>query len=789
MEYVRESWNLLRTPENLIESLESRKDSEFNKNVIISLFNLNSKPNVPAPLFLNYLEILFLHYPDIFLEILSSDSSKEFGLGFIRLINQVGSKFINFINFDDQISTAKCIKNILYFLISDTPTEICTNALKKLTTGLKFPALVALSRIYFENEINDLRNSFREKFFSFNSFFPPSLMMSRLKKSIFHDSIVKELHYHQHNFVSLINWNIIVSGNSTFLTQFSTKKSLILMFIRMVSEYVNNPSLSIAFLIFCTFPKLINENIQQIILYIKKMEKENGTEEEEVEDNQFLLQSNIIEQVLTSESFAELRPSELFDNIYLYPKNILTFSEKLFNLVQCDEILSLYEAIPYLMKYSSDVITYLVLQNQLSDFLLKLAKVCENMQNDQGFYKIWFLFLHYVQNSWSLGSFKIKEMVNSILDKVSNETRFFLSALLTYKSPTFDLKTENVTHFQRSVALLDKMLKSISDKKLEKFNQIVEKSQDFPHFWPSIILNCVCQPSIEYVNLATIAKFPNAPIINVLFNHFMTIVSHIGDKSKSINSNKPEFSNIISYPDYNMMVRFPISDLSELKELLKFHLLEFISSKSLPMYNFNKIACMWRSWITIFGVKKFAGEVIDVLNILTITISVPFDSSIICERLAYMFGSICENEKESGRTRAGSFSEILDQVFDNFGEERFQNQELATGMSTFCISLISLVDQKEGFDQLFNKAFEFAKLCLNHRRFAGESKSTENERFKIASSFAVSFIRKALFIPVMQNVIVEGPFDYLVEIKEWKTLTDFFIVKARLKWKKESGTM
>ena len=228
MEYVRESWNLLRTPENLIESLESRKDSEFNKNVIISLFNLNSKPNVPAPLFLNYLEILFLHYPDIFLEILSSDSSKEFGLGFIRLINQVGSKFINFINFDDQISTAKCIKNILYFLISDTPTEICTNALKKLTTGLKFPALVALSRIYFENEINDLRNSFREKFFSFNSFFPPSLMMSRLKKSIFHDSIVKELHYHQHNFVSLINWNIIVSGNSTFLTQFSTKKSLIL---------------------------------------------------------------------------------------------------------------------------------------------------------------------------------------------------------------------------------------------------------------------------------------------------------------------------------------------------------------------------------------------------------------------------------------------------------------------------------------------------------------------------------------------------------------------------------
>lgn len=771
MEYVRESWNLHRTPENLIELLKNQNDLEFNKNIALALLKLNSEPNISSVLLLDYLEILFLHYPEIFLEILSSESSKEYGLGFIHLINRTGLKFLDFLNVGDEKS-ACCIKNILDFSIFLNSEDICTAALKKLSIGLKFSALTASSRVYFEKEICDLRPAIQEKIFP-DSFFPSTLMMNQFKRSIFNDNIVNESNYQRHKIIHLIYWNVITSHQETFLSKFLTKRSLLLLFLHIVTEYAKNPSLSLAFLLFYTLPNSLNESINQIIEDIKQFEKED----EENEEDHIFLKSDVIEKLLTTEQFSEPQPPELINSVLLCPKSITTFSDKLFQITSYEAIKKLYDVVPSLMKSSGDVIMYLTLQNQLSTFLLKLAQVCENSQNDSEFCNIWFLFLHYIQTSWSQGSETIRSMVSSIMDKIKNGTRYFLTALLTYKKPDFDLTLEDhASHFNRSVILLDKLFKNTVH---EKIIRIVESSEQFPHFWPSLILYCICQPLYDYMQLLSSVKFPNTPIINALFTHFMYIVNSSCEQIEDFN--KPVYISTLQYPDFDMMIRYPTIDTSELKTIIKDHILKLMTSDSIPVVEFNRILCLWRSWKDILGVKKFACYVFDALNILTVAINVLFDLSIILEKLALMFGSICENNKEKGKTRFDLFIEILDTVFENFNEERFQNKDLASGMGSFCITLISLADQSEDFDKLFNKAFEFSQFCLKHHILTGESKSTENERYRITSAFAMSFIKKALFTPIFQNKIVDAPFDYLEEIKDWKTLTDFFIVKAKIK--------
>lgn len=772
MEYVRESWNSHQTPENLIESLKNQNDNEFNKNVAKALLNLNSEPKVSTPLFLDYLKILFINYPDIFLEILSSESCKEFGLGFINLINHMGFQFINFLNVGDQKS-AQCIINILNFSLFLTPEDICMNALKKLSVGLKFSALVASSRVFFEKEIHDLRPIIQEKFFP-DSFVPYNLMMSQFKRSIFNDSITCESNYQKHSLVSLIFWNLIITHQNTFLSKYLTKRSLILLFVHIVSTYVNNPSLSLAYILFYTFPNILNENINQIIEDVKQIENED----EEADESNGLLKSDVIEKLLTTEQFSEPQPPELIKSVLLCPKSITTFSDKLFEITSYDQIKKLNDITPPLMQSSTDVITYLALQNQLSTFLLKLAQVCENSQDDPEFCQIWYLFLHYVQSSWSQGSATIREMVNSIMNKVTSGTRFFLTVLLTYKKPDFELSLQDSTsHYQRSIILYDKLMKNTV---VEKFFRIVEKSEKAPHFWPSIILYCICQPYSVYLRILSSVKLPDTPLINALFTHFMYIVI-VNDQQVSERLSKPVYISTLKYPDFGMMVRYPAIDSCELKTIIKDHISLFMTSPSLSPTVFNQIACLWRSWLEIYDVKKFTLIVFDCLNVLTVTISVLFDPTIILEKLALMFGCICENDLKKGKTRTDIFSEVLDTIFENFNEERFQNKDLAYGMGSFCITLISLVDQDDGFDTLFNKTFDFAKFCLKHHPLSGESKSTENERYKITSAFAMSFINKALHTPVFQNKIVDAPFDYLEKIKDWKTLTDFFIVKAKIK--------
>lgn len=765
MEYVHESWNILRTPQNLIESLGERNDYEFNKSVAIALLNLNSSQEVSTPLFQDYLEILFLNYPDIFIEILSNESCKEFGLGFIRLINKVGLRFIKFLNVNDETS-ARCILNILNFSIFCTPEDLCMNALTKLSSGLKFAALVASTRVYFENQIHDIRKNIQDKFF-YNSYIPPTLMMSQFKKSIFSDSITNDSNYQKHKLIFLIIWNIIVTRQNIFLTKYLSKRSLILTFLHIISEYAKNPSLSSAYLLFYTFPDALKENISQIIEDIKQFENDA----EEAEESYPFLKSDVIVKILTTEQFSEPQPSELIKNTLLYPKNITAFADKLIQLATYDNFKLLYAAAPSLIDASTDVIIFLTLQNQLSSFLLKLAQVCENSKNDSEFYQIWFLFLHYVQSSWSQGSKAIRMMVNSFLDKVTDGTRFLLTALITYKKPDFELTlVDHTYYFQRSIILFNKLL---NNSVLEKFYSIIEISDRCPHFWPSIILYCICKPRAEYIHFLANVKFPKTPIVNALFNHFMFITSKIFDNQSADFLNKPAAINILKFPDYDIMIRYPSTNTCELKTILKEHIMIFITESSISAFEFNRIACFWRSWATTYGIQQFSCDVLDTLNMLTITISSPHDSTIILEKLALMFGCICEDDKENEVTRASLFSEILDKVFGILGEVRFKNRDLASGLGSFCVILISLIDKEEDFNSLFNKTFEFVQSCL-------VCYPNENDQYKIYSVFALSFIRRALFTPIFQEKIVEAPCDYLVNIKDWKTITDFFIVKARL---------
>ncbi|OHT01719.1 hypothetical protein TRFO_31328 [Tritrichomonas foetus] len=740
MEYVRNCWNAACSPENFVDALFQRNDDDFTKSVISSLLDLTANSTIPQ--FLQYLGALLKYKPNLF-RIILNDDQNDYGLGFIRFINYIGCNFLNIFDIDCSIENAKCVLKILTYCLTLSPEKICVDALLTLCEDQKFPLLISSSRVFYEQEIHKLRPAFRERVPHESVPFSISL----LHKAVFNDNIAKVSLFQQHDLVPLILSNLLGLSKMSHFPRFLTKNSFVHFFLHVISDFVHNPSLVLAHLVVEILPGFVTGNLKQLIVDLRS-HLNHGISDLKCT---FFIDPDKIEVLLTSKPPNDsIPPEDLLTTVYQYPSTITCFSDRLLNLMQPENLTGFVSLIPQLLNSYYDVIFYLTIQDKFLDFIQKLIYLCEHASKNGNFADLWFLLTYYLHFNWSRGSPYIRHSLSSLTEKTSDDIRYFFTALFTYSDPNFTPSSIDSpsTSFQFTIKLLHRL---INDRSLPNLKKVAEQSIMCPHFWPSILISCLCHPSHEYRILANY-KLSNTPIVNELFFNLMTLI------------NKPHKSIYLinSFFGYEMHKKLKPNNIDDLNSVIKSQIMSLETVSHITTTEFYHITCSWRAWREIFGLRNFIGTVFQVTNNITKNFKIPADSLAFYENIAFIFTITCDQKMEA-------INEVLDSTFD-FIKESLSEMTAALGLCCFCMDMVCLTEKN--WEVLFDRVFDFARTILE------EDPQGEN----MSAVFALGFIRRSLFTPFIQNRITDVHFDYIEKFTDWPTLIDYFVVKSRLKW-------
>ncbi|OHT01194.1 hypothetical protein TRFO_32084 [Tritrichomonas foetus] len=765
MDLIRDSWNHSRSSQEFISLLEGQNSSLNVQDIILSLLTICSRLENSPTIFYDYLKEVALKYPQVFIEILLTKNN-EYSTGFAKLIEYSGRLFFDIFPVIESKEIGSCIFKILKIITEDISPNESSKIICKITEDNKFSMLVSMSRLFFDDEIIQLRPKI-DKFLDFDVDIP------LFKKSVFSDVDDKNLLFQHHNLNMLIFPYIALHSNFDSFLRFFSMKSFLTIYLRLINEFLNNQTIVGAYLL---EKSLIDPKggLNSVLSFIRLNESKKSQDESyfnstdrnysDIHDvsfsdyhfntdnsyisDSYVLDSLTIERILTSTVTSQLPSNELIHSIYNHPSTILNFDESLIYLVHMNSISQFLSLVPLLSEIPNDIILYLAIHGQLVNFLYKLSILCEQIENEKTFEPVWYLLLYYVELCWSHGSLTIKNMINELLIRVSPFMKYYLLAMLNKAPPELEAKpTSPATPFLKSVRLLGQLMADNSITIIKKISS--KASTTTTYVWPSIIISLLCSPKPEY-KILSVYTIPHYPILDILFEYLMKII-----EENPVNY----LISLISSPNYDLLLKHKPENIVDLNKILKVQIEHLDNSVQLTQQELSEIICCWRAWTTSFGLTEFLENIINIIISVSIRQTIPSDSIKLFEVIAYILSIVSDFKNQE-------IEQLITKAL-SIVSNSINSSHYAIGMSRFCLSLICLAEEGTIF---FHKIFEFARKTISNQ--------IENNR--IITIFAFDFIRTSLFTPCLQEFIIKYPVDYILEFNDSSTAIDYFIVKTKL---------
>lgn len=750
MEILHDFWNQRNPPEDLISVIEQRNSPQFTKDIFYSLLKIFSTFSTPDSLITDYLKSLCINYPDLFINLLSADNFMEFSKPIIHLLRSIEPQLLDAFEYKDE--EAICIFHLLRLFIQLPNKDLSVETLFDLCQEFKFPSLFAFMRTKYENEIQSIRSEYQSFIQSHpnQAFF--SIPVTLLNKSICADLIVDPHFFNQNQFLPFLFSILTINQSTDTFSHLLNPKIQYQHLTFFISLYLNNASYLLLYLIIAWIPNLNRQNFSQFLTIQKKLNRQNS----------FPYSLEFIESTFLNSGFITREPKDLLQNLFFRNQSTITrFADDILESTKNETFNKFLDILDPLNKTLNELIVFLSLNNKFTDFLVNLILFCEQTSNDKEFQRVWFFLLNLVHRSYSSGLCKIQQAIQNALDKVSIHAKFFFLTLINYKTPDLNIVMDTPdTFFLKCVSILQKLLSATSDLVFD-FTMKYCNQPTTPTLWPSILLACIVRPQVEFKILFQETKMPNFPIVATLLYHFRIIINNLSqDETTRSNYNQ----SLIMKPHYLMMMHFPLKAIEDIREPIRRH---FCQMKSLiPDCNFltayTDIFTCWKVWLNTYPPIEFIKELFFGLALITFSILDPKEYIPYYKNAAFMLYLVCDgNQKE---IFPHIFTEINRQV-----NEVIQNMGQALGLAHFVHSFISLSENwEEFFDSVYNLS---TSILADFSIYPDQS---------LKMNFAITFIRQSLLTPILQKKVVDGPFDYLVALNDYKTLIDYFIVKAKL---------
>lgn len=789
MELIRESWNKSLSPSDFVEICKRTPDDDILESIVKHLLNLCSDEKSTNPLFFQYLVSSFTALGDKYLDVFTNIDEYN-KIGIIRLCISNGDQFFIDVPLGTE-HTARPALNLLKVCLTSTPVDLCVSAINKLAENPLFSVLIASARLFFNDEVQQMRPLLNERFPPID--LPPSLPfpITLLRRAMLTNDPTEPLLFTRHEIVTAVVSKLNMWSFVTRAFCFVRIDTFLHLYLHVVHDFIANPSLLLAYLTSNLFPRILNHfgdtdvppidqgatefslsDVTQVFDKIQKeSEKSNAfsrprerencdffnslDDKEEEEEEEELDELYFIEELITTVP-KSISDANIIETVYMYPSFSSTLIQYMMNkMVPENPSIALIYA-RQIFPVLKDFKWLLCQQGIFFEFISHCLKVIVNITDPEIFTELYFLPLSLLRSAWGVSSRTLRTRLEIYAHSPFGfpQYSYLLSLLFNIQPPT--KKDASYTDFGYKVTPLSKCITVLEKLMNGSMNliDILPQLRTNQYLWPSVLIWGIHNPSPD-LKMLTNETIPNYYIVNFLFYSMM------------VGFVKPvrTYLCVAEHVDYDLLIKYRPNTIADINSIILDHLNLLARITPLTTDVLWDIVISWTAWVDIFGIKKFIHAILHHLIWKTMHSFIPKDSKHLFQTVAYIITILCNENSET-------IGEILS-VVCQIAEFELDSMTSAIGLSQFSLILICTANEK--WVEKFGKLLEFCIRILN---------DDLNLRY-LKSVYALSAIKIALCTPCLQEKVTNEVFDVIHKLQDWQIMIDFFIVKHSLMSRQE----
>ena len=544
MNYLRECWNAHISSADVLTTLaQANEDSraEFINSILVVLSGAFEVP----PIVGQYAICLFDEMPHIFSDLLYTFDESN-GVGFMKLIALIGTRFFECLPIDSSERSATCTLNILRFCLTSEARDSCEKAFLVLAESPRFAILAAMSRQFHETEIQGLQS----KFLDMNA--------SRLHRALFSNETERGvLLTHVDVFVSLAAISPRMASPSVF--DFVTRETFYRLYLKSISMFFADPSLCIGRVVVKVLASACPEGVDSLRSFC-----DGGSE--------CFLSDEMIEK-LTAEPEKAYTAHGFIAKLYSSPANARN-CEQLFQWFNRDNVRAV---IDFFADNIEDITLFIHMEGKTLDWIHHVITVCYEIRDSEVFASCWFYLLAVLRFLQRMGLSKVLEGIDN--PRVS----YFIDSFLKCKQSEIRVDPSalnNSTTLDKCVFLLHRLFERGNSYWRDALDMLKQNT----FLWPSVLTWCLAFPRGAHRELATL-NIPGHPLVVDLLKQLMIMTS---DHTTNI------CESDIHYQRWTK---------GDIKQSLVWHLTEL--SGCVSANRILSIASCWRVWHRHCGGTEF----------------------------------------------------------------------------------------------------------------------------------------------------------------------------------------
>jgi hypothetical protein len=493
MQVLRSCWND-QIPACDFPAKLAVSDSSELLTVASSLIDLCSSDSDPTPFFLDYLTSLCVSLPDPCMSIFT-DPSPSSSRGLLRLLSRSGDTLFNSMDAGSEFS-ARCALSALELCL-DPPLD-SSHAIVLLCKSHAFSVLIASARLWFYDEILQIRVSFDEAFPQ--SDLPLSIPFPRtlLRRAVLIDDLTQHILFTRHEILSAVVSNLPMWSFVSKTFSMANRVTFYHLYLHVVSDFLEGPTLVGAFLVTNLLVRIVNsigqENVSQglknsdlVILFdsLRQCSEQVTPFDEKEEYNcDFLSHMNLDElQKFFTAKPPRFDDNALADTVFRFPLMASELAEHI--LVQMENSPSAVAArfADQVIERCSDFSALIIKQGIFLEFITRAFDIACEAKSADNFFSLWMLPLTLLWFAWGSGPEIIRGLIPEFVYSYrQGELASFLCNLLEISDEPPKGNPRIVAPYGECLAFGERLLDSTS------FPDSLIRLGARPYLWPSALL-------------------------------------------------------------------------------------------------------------------------------------------------------------------------------------------------------------------------------------------------------------------------------------------------------------
>lgn len=749
LNFLQEKWNNSVSVDSFLESL-LENDAEFIVNTAFSIIKICGKIPVQSTILMDYLIELCHRKPELYSQFIKSEDPDVLN-GVFYLLLKAGNEIMNTFPLNT-VESCSLTLNIVKMCLQSENKVISSQVITTIADTPAF-AISFTSGWYFDSEsIASLFKPFAE-FLIRNR----CLKMYNFSHGILYRSLGFQSYFSPERFFSHRDvfyytlCNIYFMANSTFSSPYLQHGTFTIhVFVHLLEEFICRPTLSLGYLLmsfptrffheFSTTPDPLNMMIDTVLAAIKKSDPPINTK--------FSLTRELILEIY--------RPTALEipdDKIILFSYHCPAITSRMLSRIREIFASPTYTlAISFakdILRSLDDFVTLFVMTQHLDPFLGDLYKSVLKSRTWDAFEALFLLFVSVLKKIWTSGSeLKRQHLLDFVLSFDDLQMQYSVYYILVCDTeeamhPRLHAEWDILTSWNKKDSPLSQFNSLLTylmeGKDSVDFNNLGAALESRSFLWlPVMVYGIIKQPP-QLKNLYHI-PFHQSQLFDEMFHKMV-----LRNSDNNIN-----WVSVAAFPDYDMKIMFHPPSIESIVPFLHTQLTELHSADSIHRRHTKNLIISWRSWIKIFGYKKF---LLTLFNFLKHFLIAHPNDAIIHDMYKISAFLLLDIQLPDESVTVECLIDYIENDLDS---------QVSNYFASFCIFLVVGLGIN---DPGFLKMYEY---CISLLRSYDSAQLPKVE-------FALHFLRSSLNIPNINQIIKLDITNELIKFNDWQTIIQYYL--------------